>query len=66
MKMVLNIIVGSLFLVASFFLYQNSLGAIPFLIGSIFLFFLVHKIHSTSEKEEKENSVKNGDHHKNQ
>ncbi|KRG15862.1 hypothetical protein ACA30_04630 [Virgibacillus soli] len=66
MKMVLFIIVGSLFLVASFFLYQNSLGAIPFLLASIFLFFLVHKIQSTSEKEEVGNPVKNGDHHKKQ
>ncbi|MBO0991587.1 hypothetical protein [Bacillus sp. SD088] len=65
MKIALYIMVGSLFLIASFFLYQNSLGAIPFLIGSIFLFFLVHKSQFVSKKEE-ETSIKNGDPNKNQ
>ncbi|GIN69790.1 hypothetical protein J14TS2_02650 [Bacillus sp. J14TS2] len=65
MKIALYIMVGSLFLIASFFLYQNSLGAIPFLIGSIFLFFLVHKSQFASKKEEK-TSIKNEDPNKNQ
>ncbi|MCJ7840549.1 hypothetical protein MUB24_06430 [Lederbergia sp. NSJ-179] len=51
MKIALYMIVSCLILVASYFLYQQSLGAIPFLIGSIFLFFLVIKINASSKKE---------------
>lgn len=44
MKIVLIILGGSIVLAIGYFLYQIELGAIPFLLGAIFLFYLGYRL----------------------
>ncbi|HLU22502.1 MAG TPA: hypothetical protein VKZ77_08450 [Bacillaceae bacterium] len=56
MKIVLIIIASIFVLAASYFLYENSLGSIPFLLASFILFFLVRRMSKKSKLEERKDT----------